>query len=417
MSVINVTSNAQVQSAVESAKPGDTVQISASVTQGFDINGSQFGGTAAAPITIIYGTGDYRSNTGIITGIPTNHSQYAHLNIENTAGYYILKGFRAKGDGVALKANIRVAGSKGCQILACEASNGFTGIFAGLADGIVVDDCYSHDSSQQHNVYISGTNGYRVTRNKCVNAVWNNLHFNVSDGSNTINTNGFISGNDCSGATLAAMDVTGANFCKFINNLVRNAGRHSIVFQNTNQNATPACHDNQVINNTLLGSGWAIAFGGIANAGNGKNFTGFNNILIGASGAVGLSSATGPLDPTCKLSNNIADKVVPTGLFIGSGDYHLAANSPAADKGIASFNGQSAPVLDIAGNPFGTADIGCYASGPPAPPQPVSITLTDAVARKSGDCNGDGKVDIQDLTIVSNNWQAIYDPTTGTYHK
>ncbi len=421
---------ATLQKAANTAIAGDTVIVRPGTYVGMDLLGSTYGGTSAAPITFIANTGDYRTSGVTVNSIPTNHNQYADINIESTKGWYVIKGFNVAGGGASQKANIRVANSPNCQILENQTSGGFTGIFASLADGLLVQGNRTHDATDQHGIYVNGTNGFVIRDNISYNNAWDGIHTNVLDGGNTINTNGVIDGNIVYGNNLSGFDITGASFTTIENNVVYGNARHGIVLQNTNQNPTPACHDVEIVNNTLDASSgqWGIE----VTSGNNVNVTIFNNVLMGGSsgGPIGTAgtlptsfksdynaitgsfsqSYTGPtLESMSQWQANTGQDAhsltASTQWFAGyaAANYHLAAGSPGIDKGLASLAGQAAPATDFEGDarPQGNGyDIGAdeYASGttvmvPAAPtglvatatsPSQVNLSWTDNATNETG---------------------------------
>src|SRR5262249_16832410 len=162
-------------------------------------------------------------------------------------------------------------------------------------------------SAGQHGIYVSGTNGYTIRGNVCRNNNEDGIHTNVEDGGNLINTNGLIEGNICYGNALAGFDLTGMSNSVVRNNLCYGNGRHALVLQNSNNNATPACHDNVIVNNTFDATAGGSAYGieiaalspqpsGSTWTSNCDNTTFFNNILLGATssgnGAIGSLGTT-----------------------------------------------------------------------------------------------------------------------------
>jgi hypothetical protein len=144
------------------------------------------------------------------------------------------------------------------------------------------------------------------------------------------------------------------------------------------------------VNNTLDATAgvWAIQVA----AGNGEGFTIFNNVLLGASGAIGMSGAppAGFWSDYNVVSNNFSQDLgasrfslsqwkTRTGqdqhsvsasareVFVSpsGGNYQLRSGSSALDVGTDSFSGKKAPGTDREGNnrPLGAKfDAGAHES-------------------------------------------------------
>jgi PKD repeat protein len=393
-----------LQKAANSVAAGDTVIVAAGTYVGFafdpNVNNS---GTATNPITFIGNTGDFRTSNVIINAIPSVAGALSPVWLWNS-GYIVVKGFNVTSN--TQKGDIQIAGgSPGCQIISDHTYGApYWGVKAGQgSDGLLIQNCLCEDSAGQHGIYVSGTNGYIIRSNICRNNNEDGIHTNVEDGGNLINTNGLIEDNYCYDNVLAGMDLTGMNNSVVRNNVCYGNGRHAIVLQNSNNNPTPACHDNLVVNNTFDAtagsSAYAIEIAGLSTQPTGSTWTSncdnttiFNNILLGSTstgnGAIGLLGTQPPsfrsdynivVDEFTKGSSSetLAQWQSATGqdghsfistaaaLFTNpsAGDYTLKSGSPAVDAGIAMFNRASAPPTDIVGTsrPQGAGiDIGAY---------------------------------------------------------
>ena len=397
-----------LQKAAGSAAAGDTVVVAAGTYVGFAFQpGTTQQGTAAKPITFVANTGDYRTSGVVINAIPSVSGVLSPVWLYGS-GYIVVKGFNVTSN--TSKGNFQVAGgSPGCQIISCHSyGTPYWGVKAGEgSDGLLIQDCLCENSAGQHGIYVAGCNGYTIRGNVCRNnkADSDGIHTNVEDGGNLINTNGLIENNVCYGNALAGMDLTGMSNSVVRNNLCYGNGRHAIVLQNSNNNATPACHDNVIENNTFDAtagsSAYAIEIAGLSSQPSGSTWTSncdnttiFNNILLGPSGAgngaIGLlgtqpssfrsdynvvanvftkGSSSETLAQWLTATGQDAHSVVSsaTALFTNpsAGDYTLKAGSPAIDAGTASFNGVSAPPADITGTSRSKGagiDIGAYES-------------------------------------------------------
>ena len=143
-----------LQKAANTAKGGDTVIVNPGTYVGMNLVGTSYGGASGSPITFIANTGDYRTSGVTLSGFSSSDSNhYAIINIEGTKGYYIVEGFNVVDNGSTQKAGIRIANNPGCQVLNNQVSGAFTGVFASLANGIVVQGNKSHDSYEQHGIF------------------------------------------------------------------------------------------------------------------------------------------------------------------------------------------------------------------------------------------------------------------------
>ena len=355
-----------LQKAADTAHSGDTVVVRAGTYAGMVLNGSSYPGGVSFIAGEGAGAGNFRTSGVTVNSFSSRDSNhYALINIEVNAGGYTIDGFNVVDNGSATKAGIRVAASYNDKITDNQVSGAYTGIFASMANGIVIQGNLSHDATQQHGIYVSGTDGFTIKNNECYGNPFDGIHLNVADGTNLINTNGLVDGNLIHDNTLTGIDVAGASFVTFQNNVIYGNKTHGIVFQNSNQNPTPACHDNVIVNNTIdaTGGNYALMFSDDANGNNGVNTTVFNNILLpGSSGSIGQEAG---VDPTFKSSNNITSA---SGLFVNQAghDYHLKAGAAAIDAGVGVFNGKRARAADIEGNPRpqgSTWDVGAYEFG------------------------------------------------------
>ena len=398
-----------LQKAANVVKPGDTVRVRAgSYTSGLNLYRHP-GGSAAAPISFLADPGATITHAGT----SGTNAGLAGINIESSGGFFVIDGFAVRSDGSMTKAGIRSALSTNVVIRNCEVYGAPTGIFASRSDNIVVEKNVSHDNTREHGIYVNGSRNYVIRGNTTHGNNWNGIHTNVMDGVNQVNTGGLIEGNVVRGNKLAGMDLTGMSDGVVRNNLVHGNGRHAVVLQNTNQNATVASHDMTFVNNTFDAragsSAYAIQLSSAATqpsgsswTGNDNNVTVFNNILIGNSSAGNgsIGNLAGTVSPSFRSDHNIVvdsfrtgstsrslaswrsatgedvNSVIsnPTALFVdvSVANYRLKAGSPAVDDGVAAFNGDGAPAADANGEarPQGAGyDIGYdeLAGSTPAP--------------------------------------------------
>jgi parallel beta-helix repeat protein len=391
------------RAANQALNPGDTVRVRAGHYAGMNLY-NKAGGTAASPISFLADANVFVEAPG--TG---QNSQYAYINIENGAaaeGRFVIQGFTMTGGGE--KAGIRSALSQNNVFRNNMVSGAFTGIFAGRSDGILIEDNTCHDNWGEHGIYVSGTANYIIRHNTCYKNNWNGIHTNVADGTNQINTGGLIENNlirnnGLSGAG-AGIDLDGMNNSVVRNNLVYNNQTHAIVLHNGNQSPTVACHDVEIVNNTLdalrgePANAWAIKMAPLSPQPAGSPWTGndnwvtvFNNILLGRVGSgtgsignVGYANKNFHSDYNVVVDSfqrdsfwkNLASwrlqrqddvhSVISTAadLFVyynpnetpdepesGRSNYHLKAGAVAVNLGVASFESDPAPTLDFEGQP------------------------------------------------------------------
>jgi parallel beta-helix repeat protein len=383
-----------LQKAADTVQAGDTVVVHAGTYAGFR-RFAVAGGTASSPIT-------FSADPGVIINSFGPGESNAYINIENTSpadGYYIIEGFT-----VANPSNrgIRSAMSRHNTFLNDTVYGaGDSDIFASRSDFITVQGNTCYNAAGQHGIYVNGSDSYVIRGNTCYGNNWDGIHTNVSDGVNQVNSHGLIENNVVHDNLLAGMDLTGMNTTTVRNNVIYGNGRHGIVLQNSNSNATTACHDNIIVNNTIDAragsSAYAIEIAGLSTQPAGSTWTSndqntivTNNILManttsgyGSIGDLGTVSATFTSDynivvdgfhagsSTLTLASwrtatgQDAHSIISTAtaLFVNAagGDYRLKSGSPAIDKGTTT----NAPPTDIAGTarPLGAGiDIGAYES-------------------------------------------------------
>jgi parallel beta-helix repeat protein len=388
-----------LQKAANTAVAGDTIVVRAGTYAGFRTNGRSSWGTAANPIT-------FKADPGVklTSKAPGAGSNEGIINVEAgspRSDYIIIDGFEVDGSNTTGR-GIRFAQSRHNIVRNCVVHDAEdTNIFANTCNFLQVINNICYDARGQHGIYVNGTDNYVIRGNTTYGNNWNGIHTNVSDGSNQINSNGLIENNVVRDNALAGMDLTGMNTTTIRNNLVYGNGRHAIVLQNSNQNATTACHDNLIVNNTLDAragsSAYAIQISAVQSqpsgspwTSNDQNTTIRNNILLantssgyGAIGNLGGVSASFTSDYNIVVdrfragssSQTLAQWQTATGedahsiistasaLFVNAAgeDYRLKAGSPAIDQGTST----NAPPTDIAGatRPQGAGiDIGAYES-------------------------------------------------------
>lgn len=417
-----------LQKAANLVTAGDVVVVRPGTYAGFRRLGVP-GGTAAAPIT-------FSADPGVLLNAKASGAASGEgiINIENSGvadGYYVIEGFTVDGSNTPGR-GIRSAGSRNNVIrnnVVRDAED--TNIFVSRSDRVVVEGNETYNARGQHGIYVNGSADYVIRGNLTYGNNWNGIHTNVSDGVNQVNSGGLIENNVVRNNVLAGMDLTGMNNGTLRNNLSYGNGRHAVVFQNTNGNATIGCHNMTVVNNTFDAragsSAWAIQISSIASQPGGTGVSGndqgvviFNNILIGNSGSGNgaIGNLSGTTHSTFRSDHNVvvdafrtgstqrtfaswrtatgqdANSVVSsaTALFVdaAAGNYRLKAGSPALNMAVATFAGQNAPVADSFGGsrPQGGAiDAGYHelpvGGGSDATPPVISSVASTGVGSSS----------------------------------
>lgn len=367
-----------LQKAANVVNPGDIVLVNNGTYAGFRLRRS---GTSAARITIKSKTkwGTKITSTGP-SGDPDNI-------VLLSASYVTIDGFEVS---TAPRAGI------------CVRSMGDdTG--ADTTDDIV-QNCYSHDnglpSGGAHDGIFTGfarnfTAQYNVVANNGEHGIY------VSNSADNPIVRGNTSyGNRNCGIQLNADQYTGDGAQDGLisnwlveNNVIYNNGtgggaginldgdingiaRNNLIYNNLATgialygiDGAQASNHNLIVNNTIYNPNSTRAAVLIADGAN-SNIV-FNNILYSKYG-IEIDAATGT-QHDYNLVKNIdggslsahESSPAPSTLFINlaGNDYHLAAASPALNKGVSTFGGKNAPAVDIEGitRPQGaTFDIGCY---------------------------------------------------------
>jgi len=402
-----------LQYAAGRVQAGDTVIVRAGSYAGF-VLGWDFpqNGTAGAPIT-------FSADPGVII-TSRNNKTADGINLEG-ASYITITGFTVNNaDGSITRAGIRTVENNHVIIRnnVCD-KNGTWGIFTSHSDDLLIEGNVATHAVSQHGIYVSNACVRPVVRG---NTIYGNyacgLHMNgdISMGGNGIISealieNNVIYENGVGGGS--AINCDGVINSVFRNNLCYTAHGAGISFYQIDA-AAPST-DNLVVNNTIdvaSNGKWAIQ---LHNGSSGNVL--FNNIFLNHN----TSHGSIHIDDGSSLAGTVSDDnifiagshAVTTdddssylslvgwqalgydthsrtadwsALFLDwtTGNYHLAAGSPAIDAGAATLGGYSAPPVDCTGaaRPAGNGfDIGCYEVGggtvtnlPPTVATPASAT-------------------------------------------
>ena len=397
-----------LQHAVDSVGAGDHIEIASGAYQGCRIGNS---GTATAPCVLEAAAGAHV----IINAPGASNAHGSDIEIENFNGlvsYWTINGFEV--ENAPLAAGIDVRNTSHITIENCYGhDNQKWGLFLAFSDYPLITHNHFAYSKTQHGIYDSNSGDYAtVTDNECDHNADAGIQFNgdVTSGGKGYMTGNLIAGNvlhDNGSAGGSTLNFDGLENSTVENNLLYNNLAGGIVLYA--YNASMGSQNNIVANNTIAmpaGSRWAI---NISNGSTGNQLD--NNLIlqqdsvhgsieIDSQSLVGFKSDHNLFSGMVLFSNNGGSNQLTqaqwqqqTGvdansftaatdqLFtaLANNDYHLAATSPAIDRG-GSLNAPSAD-LDGQSRPNGAGyDIGCYEwhgspalPGPPSPP-PANLT-------------------------------------------
>lgn len=407
---------ADVQSAADAAIAGDTVLVHAGSYAGFQISAS---GEPDARIS-------YRAaDTDVVIDTPITGDAYDGC-VDEPTGICIVgsdelegvhdvavEGFRivdmARSCVATHSANPGVSGSSGphqrlvLRALRCEGA-GHEGLYlsevgASLVEANEIIDAGSNGEPRGHGIYLANA-GCDDTIVRANSIHWDGalgpeegagIHFNgdVSvdgvGGGDGIITGLIVEANVIRGANHNGLNMDGVRDSTIVGNLVYGNSRNAIVVYAID--ASGGAADLRIVGNTFVvpdfGSGAAIRL----EQDEGGHVI-FDNILVNESG--GPSISLGDVECTSDY-NAVGDvfavddgdmalgdwqalgrdthSIVVDGaaLFVGADDFHLRADAPAIDAGVASLAGVDAPTLDIDGDvrPSGDAqDLGADEATP-----------------------------------------------------
>lgn len=350
---------------------------------------SLISGTAAAPIII---EADPTAPAGSVRIVSRNNKTPDGFDTENGHGpvnYVILKGFTIIADKTITRTGIRFSEGTGYQIINNTVNGNKIaswGITTTHSTDCVVEGneafgtLHNSDGTHGHGIYVGNSPVRPIIRN---NRIHDNgtegiqINADLSQGGTGITTGAIITGN-----TIWNNGHNGFNFDGIQNSTITG----NLVYGNAGQSA--AFYESDA-------SGPSI-----------NNIVNFNTFYAPNSTGAAVKLVDGAKNNTFK-SNMLIGK---------NGPFEMSADSTGT---IQSANSTDATIMiNPAGGNFhikpGGPQIGYESATQPATQPTTQPIGTPADAR--ADVNGDGIVDIRDLTIVANNWQAVRNPD-GTYTK
>lgn len=325
---------ATLQYAASRVQAGDLVLVGNGTYAGFSAVNS---GSAQKPIV-------FKANgTGVIIA---SASQQDNITI-NGRNFIVIDGFQVRN---AARAGISVLEASGVVIKNNSVGpNARWGIFTGFASGVQILNNKTFNSGTEHGIYVSNS---RVANDNPVirgNESYGNTRSGIqlngdcySGGDGVINgaiiENNIVYNNTAKGLSLISIAASVVRN----NVLYENGGAGDIHLTDEVSNSVFCGNPTTttvVVNNTIRESdgtaGIRITDGAAGN-------TVFNNIVIG-------STAIADEVRTNFIDNNIIADTAPTGLFIDAAthNYRLSATSAARNAGVATYNGASAPSVDL----------------------------------------------------------------------
>lgn len=359
-----------IQKAVNRAAAGDTVLVFDGVYSGFRITGS---GKKNRPINI-RAAGEH-----VIVNRPEPWGSGDMIYIEN-ASYVVLEGFKIDaregyGYGIGAHDARTYDPMRGLLIRHNEVFGAHsTNIYLSQVADSLIEGNRVHGSEESHGIYLANSGSKRtvIRANDVFDNGVNGLHFNgdASVGGDGIHSDLVIEDNVIHGNKANGIDMDGVQYSTILNNMIYDNGRHAIrAFQ---IDAAQGPRGLKIINNTCIVGveyGWGIKL--TQDLG---DHTIFNNILAispPAEGSIyadsgllfsdanlvdGRFSLGGGDEVTLGLKQwhadgNDAHTLIAAAdrIFIdpARGDYRLRSDSPAIDRGLASFGSGEAPPRDI----------------------------------------------------------------------
>ena len=414
-----------IQAAVNAAVAGDTVLVFDGDYAGFEINKS---GQQLSPITIKAAASNAVINSPI-SGMSSKCNGDAGICLKGNGDLQgvhdiVIEGFKIRDlyrcisshDGSPETNSSSEWPHRRITIRGIRCTNaGHEGFYLSeigdsLIEGNTISNSGANSQQRGHGIYLAnaGSDNTIIRGNVIYDAKSSDsagIHFN---GDLSVGGDGIISGllvenNVIYGGNQNGLNMDGVQDSVIRNNVVHNNANHALHAYAIDGAAGP--RNMRILNNTFIApsrsSDWALRF----SQDEGGHVI-FNNILIkegSGGGSICVDNANFQSDynivgdrfsrndegSTINLASwrsfgKDANSLTATSaqLFVdpGVGDYHLLSNAPAIDRGIASFQGVSAPVTDLAGAPRPQGilpDIGAYESGsdPTRPASPRNLRI------------------------------------------
>ena len=342
-----------LQHAANLVAAGDTVYVADGNYAGFMLRAS---GTSSMPITFqAIGTGANIISRNATTSDGINIESYSSI----LPSYIVIDGFNVSNQP---RMGIRVIGGTGVVIKNNTVRNSLDcGIFSGNTPSIQVLDNTTYNNGTtglQHNIYVSN-----AASDNCV--IRGNIVYGANGG-NGIQVNGdYLEGGDgyIDNAIIEdnivysnrqkGLSLISIRYATVQNNVIYNNGTSAGGIHIVDQQGSHYSINNMVVNNTIDEPSIAAVRINSGSTGN----TVFNNICIGSTGIVFEGSGN-------YQSNNYSS-TGGSGIFANYAghDYRLSAASPAIGYGLATYQSDTPPALDIIGTTRpqnGVIDAGAY---------------------------------------------------------
>jgi hypothetical protein len=414
----------EIRRALELVGPGDTILVADGAYKGFDVR--DLNGLAGSPIII------KAQGTNAIIQKTTDRPDNRDTIFITFSSYIVVDGLRSFN---ANRAALRVDQSPRVTIRNCVfGNNGTWGVFTDFSDDLLIENNETYGSISEHGIYVSNSGDRPVVRgNFSHHNRGAGIHMNadVNSGGDGIITGALIEKNviyENGVGGGAGINMDGVQGSVVRNNVLYNNHATGIALFQIDGAEGPK--GNKVFHNTVHQASdgrWAL----LVWRAWGNNFVG-NNILYhpnAARGGMNFLSSADVMNTTSGY--NILDRITPddggtvytlaqwksqghephsfsatpASLFVNSavGDFHLAASSPAIDRGFTL----AGVTQDRDGNPRplgASSDIGAYEAGGVSP----SLMVTP-ISLDFGSVNvGSSK----DLTVTVKNTGG--GPLTGT---
>ncbi len=354
-----------IQSAVDRARPGDTVLVFDGDYSGFRISR---GGNAGQQLRIVAAG----SGARVVSAAPGLEESIYLAN----ASYVTLEGFvverrGARGFGIGARDASADRPTRGLEIRnnVVSDSDDVNIYLSHVADSIVEGNVTS-GSRTAHGIYLTnaGSDNTVLRGNNAHHNHLNGIHFNGDGrfGGDGVQTGLLIDGNILHHNGQSGLNMDGVRESEVRNNLVFANRRHAMRGYAIDADAGPA--GLVIVNNTFVGNGgWALKL-----TDDDGGHTVFNNILLSLTGSIAVGHRNLASNANVVVSEFSFDgeettvglegwqragydtgsrRLVAAELFTApaNDDFRLRPASPARGLGVHSLNGRRAPQYDLAG--------------------------------------------------------------------